>query len=260
LRAFSLDASPDPYKPKATAVLKHVTAGPTTQTDATSFESGNSTIDPTSVTMHQYSTAFAVSNTDLQSGLRMEDLRTLALANFSNSVIEAATAPITVGNFGAATVISSSTAFGLSDLATLQAALKKSPVKNLILDGAYVARIANNPGFFQKAGNVGGPSNGWAAYGWDGIYQNSDWTGAGTGVVGFACAPQAIAGVVGLPAAVQAPGGILEMKTAVIPGLDISVAVYRWMNPATRTMWCSYDVMAGFTVLDTTAGFIVTSS
>jgi hypothetical protein len=245
--------------------LKHVTAGATAQTDATNFESGDSTVAALSVTMHQYTVSFQVTNSDLNSGLRMENLVKINTANFANKVTEVATAPITVATFTNTPVISAAAAFGFSDLATLQASLKKSPIKNLILDGSYIARIANTPGFFQLAGTVGGASAGqtgaWKAFGWDLIAQLSDWTGADANVQGFACNPQAIVGITGLPLTPpNIPGGILQQTTMVVPGLEIPVAAYNWFNPSTRTMWCSYDIMLGVTAGDTSAGTIVKSA
>jgi ATP-dependent protease ClpP protease subunit len=261
LKAFSLDSSTDPYKPLATGVLKNVTAGATTQTDATNFESGNSTVAPVSVTMHQYSQSFQVSNTDLNSGLRMQDLVTINTANFANKIIEVATVPMTTAIFSTTPLTSAAAAFGFSDLATLQGQLKKSAIKNLILDGTYIARIANSPAFFQQTGVVGGNPGAWKAFGWDLIAQNTDWTGAGANVQGFACNPQAIAGITGLPLTPpNIPGGIFSTTTATVPGLEISYMLSTWFNPATRTMWSGMDIMAGFKEVDTTAGFIIKSA
>lgn len=261
LGAFSMDFSTDPYKPLASGVLKHVTAGAAAQTDATNFESGNSTVAPISVVMHQYTVSFQVSNSDLNSGLRMENLVTINTANFANKVIEIATVPITTAIFTNTPEISTAAAFNFNNLSSLQASLKKSPIKNLILDGSYVARIANTPAFFQTAGVVGGNTSAWRAFGWNLIAQNTDWTGAGTNVQGFACHPQAIVGITGLPLTPpNIPGGILSQNTMTVPGLEIPVAVYSWFNPATRTMWCSYDIMLGVKEGDTSAGTLVTSA
>ncbi len=261
LRAFTMDFTTDSFKPMAAAVIRNVTAGSATGTDLTDFEAGNSTVGAKSATMHQYSQPFQVSNDDLQKGLRMEHLVTINVANFANKIIEVATVPITTSIFGAATVVQTAAAFSFTEMAALQAALKNSAIKNLILDGSYVARIANTPGFFQTAGVVGGSTSAWKAFGWDGIFPNSDWTGAGANVKGFACHPQAIAGVTGLPVTPPSiPGGIMSVNTFVVPGLQVTVAVYTWFNPKTRTMWTSYDIMAGFVAVDTTAGFLVTSA
>lgn len=262
LAAFTLDYDPDAYKPNAVCIVKHVTAGTATQVDATDFEAnGNTTVAPISITPHQYTQNFQVSNSDLNNGLRMADLVTLNTALFANAVIEAAMVPITVANFGAAVVTSSAAAFGYSDLATLQAALKKSPRKNLILDGAYIARVSNVPGFFQPAGVLGGSPSAWRGFGWDIVANNTNWAGAGANIVGFACNPQAIAAVVGLPLTPGGiPGGILAMNTEQVPGLNITVAAFTWFSTKTRTMWQSLDVIFGDAAADKTAGFIVASA
>lgn len=260
LKAFSIDFNTDPYKPLATGVLKQVTAGAATQTNATNFESGNSTVAPVSITMAQYTQSFQVSNSDLNNGLRMQDLVTINISNFANKIIEVATVPMTTTTFTGGSEVSSAAAFGFSNLANLQALLKKSSIKNLILDGSYIARIANSPGFFQAAGVVGGNTGAWQAFGWDMIAQNTDWTGAGANVQGFACNPQAIAGVVGLPLTPpNIPGAILSQSSFTVPQVNTPVAIYNWFNPSTRIMWTSYDIMAGFAAADTTAGFCVTS-
>jgi hypothetical protein len=260
LRAFSLDTRPDGYKPLAPGVLKHVTAGSAAQTNPTTYESGNSTVAPVTVTPAEHSVSYQISNIDLNSGVRMQDLVTINTANFANVVIEAATAPITAANFTGTATVSSAAAFSFSDLASLQALLKKSPIKNLIIDGAYIARIANTPGFFQTAGTVGGSPQAWRAFGWDGIYQNTDWTGAGTNMQGFACNPQAIGGIIGLPLLpALIPGNILSSTVMTVEGLDVQVLAEAWFNPATRTSWNSLRVMDGWAKVDATAGFILTS-
>jgi ATP-dependent protease ClpP protease subunit len=262
LRAFTIDqGGPDPYKPKATGVLKHVTVGPTVQTNATNFELGDSTLTATSVTMAQYTGACNVSNADLQTGLRMENLVQITTAVFANKVIEVATVPITTVIFTNTPVIRAAELFSFTDLATLQASLKKSPIKNLILDGSYIARVANIPSFFQTAGVVGGDGGAWKPFGWDNVAQNTDWTGAGANVQGFACNPQAIVGIIGPPVApANVPGGIMSQGMFIVPGLNIAVALYQWFNPSTRVQWFSYDVVAGFKEVDTSAGTLVVSA
>lgn len=267
LGAFSIDYTPDPYKPLASGVLKHVTAGATAQTDATNFESGDSTVAPITVTMHQYTVSFQVSNSDLNSGLRMENLVKINSANFGNKVIEVATVPLTTVNFdatsriGTPSLVSTAAAFGYNELSILQGSLKKSPIKNLLLDGSYIARIANQPGYFQQAGTLGSNTNAWKIFGWDFLANLTDWTGAGANVQGFACNPQAVVGIAGLPLTPpNIPGGILSQSSFVVPGLETSVAMYQWFNTSTRTMWWSYDIMLGVAAGDKTAGTLVTSA
>lgn len=258
LAAYNKDFSTDPYKPLATGQLKHVTAGATAQTNATNFESGNSTVAAISVTVSQYTVSFQVSNSDLNSGLRMQDLVTINTAQFANKVCEVATTPITAATFTATPLISAPGAFGFSDMATLWGQLKKSTIKNLIIDGEYMARIINQPSLFQMPGVDTG--NAWAKFGWDVVALNTDWTAAGANIRGFACNPQAIAALSGLPLIPpNIPGGVFASQVATVPGLEISYQVNTWFSLATRTMWCSFDIMFGATAADATAGIVVAS-
>lgn len=258
LKAFSRDFSTDPYKPLASGAIKFTTAGSSTLTDATNFEQGNSTVDVVSVTMHQYSQPFQVSNSDLNSGLRMENLIDVNVAALADKVIAIATAPITVANFTATPLVKPAGSFGFEDLKTLWGQLKKSPIKNLLLDGEYLAMILNNPALFQAAGSDQG--GGWARFGWDGIYLNTNWTGAGANMVGFACNPQANAVVAGLPLTPpNIPGATLMQSSFTVPDVNISVANYSWFSLQSRTGWVSYDLMLGAAKADATAGICITS-
>lgn len=268
LMCFTRDFSTDPYKPLATGVLKYVDATTAAQTNATNFESGNGdTIDPVSVTMAQYTKNFAVTNAELNSGLRMENLLTINAAGMADKVISVATAPITAANFGttagttgaADPLISSADAFAFSDLAKLWGGLKKSPVKNVLLDGEYLARVINSPTFYQVAGNQ--PGGGWKAFGWDYIALNTNWTGAGSNIRGFACNPQAITVVAGLPMNPPdgIPGNTLQIATATVPDVGITIANYSWFSLSTRTAWQSFDIMLGAAATDKTAGILIKS-
>jgi len=263
LMALCRDYSTDPYKPLATATLKNPTAASATLTDATTFNSGNSTVGALTATMHQYTQPFQINNTDLNSGLRMEDLVTINQAAFADKIISVALAPVTAANFNASgdAIISSAAAFGFNELATAQGLIQKANKRNLILDGTYIARIANTPGFFQQSGTVNGNPGAWSAFGWDGIYLNSNWTGAGANIKGIALDPQAIFGIMGLPLTPVsgAGGGIFNVNTITIPGVNVSVAIYTWWDVNTRTMWTSYDLVAGFGLGDGTAGKLIAS-
>jgi hypothetical protein len=201
-----------------------------------------------------------VGPTDLNNGLRMEDLRAKAIAAFADTVTVAATAPITAANFTATPLIRSAAAFNFSDSATLQGQLQKSPTKNLILDGNYLARIANQPGFFQKTGEGLDDSGSYAAYGWKGIYLASNWSGAGANIKGLACAPQAMVRATGLPLnPPNIPGGAFTTSTFEVPGCGVACAMSMWFSLATRTMFVSFDIIAGFAAADKTAGVVVAS-
>ena len=265
LTAFTKNVGTDRYKPLATAQLKKVTAGSSTQTNATNFESGDSTVTNVAVTVSQYTQAFQVSNSDLNSGLRMQDLVKVNTAAFGNKLMQVATAPITEANFAnynGGSFVGAPAAFGWGDMALIWGALKNANERHAILDGEYIGQLNNTPTFFQNSG-----VNGSAAmnFGWDGIHLNTEWTGAGTGCRGFACDPQAIGVAMGLPltptnVGSQIPGGTLSEATFRVPGLEAEVALYVWFSLASRTLWSSYDVMLGAAALDTTAGVFIKAS
>ena len=259
LKTFAQDYSTDRYKPLATAQLKYVTAGAAGQTNASNFESGDSTVTNTQISVSHYSQSFHVNDSELNSGLRMENLVTVNISAFADSIIGAAVAPITAANFSTfANIVASPTSFSWNDMQTAWGNIKKSPIHNALLDGEYLARIINVPTQFQRSGVE--PGAAWAEFGWDNIALNTNWTGAGANVRGFYCNPQAVGAVAGLPLTPPTiPGATLQENTATIPGIDISIADYMWFSLATRTMWCSYDMMFGAAVLDNTAGGLITS-
>jgi ATP-dependent Clp protease protease subunit len=261
LKAFARDFSTDRMKPLAIGHVKHVTAGSTTQTDATNFEtSGDSTVAPISVTPHQYTQGFHVSNSDLNSGLRMENLVEINTAAFADKILAVAAVPITTANFTGTAITAAAAAFGWTEMAEAWGLLKKSSIRNAILDGEYMARLLNNPAYLQAA--LAADGSGARAFGWDGVYLNTNWTGAGSNVRGFFCNPQAICALSGLPLTPPegVPGNTLQEKTIVVPDVNIPIAAYNWFSLGSRTLWASFDVMFGVAAGDTTAGFILKSA
>lgn len=257
LVCFTRDFSQDPYKPLATHVLKEVTATGSAIQDPTNWEQGGDTIGAISVTMHQESKPFSVTNAQLNSGFRMQDLITINSAGIANIIIQRATAPITTTNFPTGAQVWSSANFGWSDMATLWGALKKSSIKNICLDGEYLAKIINNPTYFQPTGT----GTNWSGFGWDNICLNTEWSGAGTNVVAFACNPQAVVCVAGIPLTPPSvPGNTLQESRATVPDVGITIAAYSWFALQSRTAWMSYDLMFGAAKGDATAGRVVTSA
>lgn len=264
VKMFSRDTSVDPYKPLATGVLKYnVTAqdGTTTQTNATNFESGDSTVNAVSITVAQYTESFHITNAHMNNGLRMEDLIAAKVGSLGSKVSKVLAANITAANFATlAPIVSAPGAFGFSDMAIAWGELKKANRKNIMLDGEYLARIINNPSFLQTVPVV--PGAGWANInGWDYVALHTEWSAAGNNIRGFACDPQALGIIAGLPLvdSPAIPGGILSQATGILPGVDLAIAVFTWFNTATRTYWGSFDLMFGANALDTTAGVPIAS-
>ena len=270
IKAFSRDVSVDPYKPLATGVMKFTSSlqnGTTGQTNATNFESSTSEIDPVSITVNQKTNSASITNSDLNSGFRMEDISHATLIGLGSLVMQAVTTPITTANFtqGAPGYVAAldPNAFGFSDTRKLYSLLKFANTRNLVLDTEYTAGLLNQPVFFQKSiEQEAGPGHWQNVFGWDNVFENTEWSAAGANVHGFACDPQAIGVLAGLPITNGAgiPGGILSVSTGTIPGADLPIAAYLWFNTSTRTYWMSYDMMIGANLLDLTAGVVIKSA
>jgi hypothetical protein len=267
LRTFTRDYSVDRYKPRATGQLKYVTGGTTVQTNASNFESGDSVVAPVSIDVDQYTAAFHVTNDELNSGLRMENLIDVNIAALANKILAVAFSPLATGSFTSnAAIVRAAAAFSFSDMATAMGSLKKSPIKYAILDGEYAARIYNTPGFFQVTGTANGSQDAWQKFGWNGVYTNSTWSGTHAGaddqnIRGLFCNPQVLGAIAGLPLTPpNANGAILQQSRILVPGVDISVECNSWFSLATRTQWMSYDIMFGAALLDESAGVLLTSA
>jgi hypothetical protein len=267
LRVFTRDYSMDRYKPRATGQLKYATASGTTQKNATNFEtSGDATVGPVQIAVDQYTTGLHVTNDELNSGLRMENLLEIKIAECADNILKVAFSPLATGSFTTnQKIISSAAAFGWNEMAQASGALKKSVVKYAVLDGEYIARIENNPVFFQTAGTQNGGSDGWSRFGWDGVFTNTNWSGTNAGandqyIRGLWCNPQVMGAIAGLPLMPpNIPGQTLQESSFTVPGVDISVATYNWFSLGTRTMWMTYDLMFGSALLDESAGVLLTS-
>lgn len=260
LAAFTRDFSMDPYKPRASVEVKYISAGsaPIAIVQGTSFEQGDATFAAKEIVVNQYAQNFQINNFDLQGGMRLADLMEINAAIIGNKIIELATAPITTANFPNP-ITSAPGAFGWSDMAGAWALLKKANKKSAILDGEYIGMLLNTPTLFQQ-GLAGNPTDNAIRYGWNGVYLNTDWTGAEAGVRGFFCAPQAIGVVAGMPLEIPQGGAVLASATFTVPGVGLTIATHNWISLATRTMWQSYDVMFGASLLDPTAGIILKSA
>jgi hypothetical protein len=243
LNAFSQDFSADPLKPRATVQVPIATAGGTTQTNATNFESGDSTLDNVAVSVSQYSNSFHLTNDQINGGHRLEKIAKINLHQLANKIIDVALAPVTAANFGAATIdVDTAGDVTATSLKTLWAAIKDGDSRNLIVDGSIYAQfLPANLDAFQLAS--GGKNVG--MYGFDFFSYNNRWDGAEATVTGFACSPQAIAVASGLPSNDIAGSDMMAVENIEIPDLGLTVQMNMWVSRATRAVWASYDVMFG---------------
>jgi hypothetical protein len=251
LNVFTKDFSADTIAPRKTVLVPLATAGGTTQTNATNFESGNSTLGVSTVVVDQYSNSFALTNAEINQGFRIENIAKINLHNLANKIMDIALAPVTTTNFGAAVVdVDTAALVTAAELRTLWAALKDGDVRNLVVDGSIYANfLPSNLEAFNLA--TGGRNTG--IYGYDFFGYNNRWTGAGATIKGFACSPQAIACASGVPQNSPASSDMISQENVVIPDLGLTVQMNMWVSRATRDLWCSYDVMFGAAVADTTA-------
>jgi hypothetical protein len=232
--------------PLKTVQVPKATGGSTTQTNATNFESGDSTLTNIAVSVSQFSNSFHLTNAQINSGHKMSSLFEINLRQLANKVLDTAFAPVTNANFGADVVDVASGSFDTDSLKSLWAGIKDADVKNLILDGSYYAQIlpTNQDAFDLSSGS----------YGFDGIYLNNRWSGAGSNIVGMACDPSALAVASGIPVTSDAVSSLLiEQEIIEIPDLGISIQFNMWASTASRETWASFDVMFGAAAGDTTA-------
>jgi len=264
VKMFSRDTSVDPYKPLATGQMKFNTTvqdGSSSQVNATNFESGDSTVTNVPITVAQFTESFHLTNSQLNSGLRLADLAAAKMASIGSKISKVLAANITAANFYTLTpVIRSSSAFSFSDTQAIWGNLKKANQKHMMLDGPYLARLINQPGLFQSTPVI--PGAGWKdVLGYDYIALHTEWSQAGSNIIGFACDPQALGVIAGLPLTdyPSIPGGILSSASGMIPGVELAIQCNAWFNTSTRTYWGSFDIMFGATALDTTIGLVIAS-
>lgn len=248
LQALFTDVMADPQKPMAVIQVPKVTVGPTVQTDPTDWESGDSTVTNASVTLHEYSASFHITNAELQSGSRIDWLTRIAASNFANKLLDVFAAILTTSNFTNAVVTSSAGAFSVDDLKSLWASAKNFTMKNLVIDGGHFARLM--PTSTQSLS----VSDGAPGYWFDGIWYSNRWSAAGSDVVGFVASPEAALVTTALP--IEPPGAssaFSSISSATVPGLGITVQTSSWVKPGTRVQWQAFDVLMGVGVCDATA-------
>jgi len=247
IKSFVTVFEPNPITPRSQNQIKFVTTASSTQSNPTNFQTGGSTINSIAVPVTHYSQPWSVTNKEYNGGLRVEDLfeeNALALAT---TIAGALAANFTTTNFTATPIATPATSFSLSNAATAFAAIKKSPIRSLILDGEFYANLSHVAGFEPDT-----------TYGWTNIFeQSAGWSSAGTNVRGIATAPQAIMVVTGL----MRPILTNNVKQTYISLGDIGIVVEynRWMDVNTRTYWASLDVIFGSAPVDNSAAVLITN-
>jgi hypothetical protein len=240
LRNFASDFSADVKRPKDVVQVALSTAGSATLTNPTSFNSiGDSTLGASAVTLNHLYQPFGLSYADIQNGIKLEKILKINMDKLADSIWAAATAPITVANFGAATVTAADSAVtpGSANLKALWAGISKAGRKTLIV----------NPGIYSQlipTSTTSLPlSEG--AYGFEGGVYYASLFPSETKLAGFACSAEAIAMASAAPELESVGQQFLMKEVVPIEGLGISVYYNIWVDPSTRNLIGSMELMFG---------------
>lgn len=266
--AFATDFSNEQYQQGQNVRVQIANAGATVQTNPTNWESGDSGLANVNILVNQYSVSFHLTPRQLNNKFTLDQMVNKNLQNLGDKIIDVAFAPFTsVGSTNFANITVAQGSIAAANLKTAMVAIAKSDRKNLILDATSYYQLAPNDknGFELRDG----------AYGFDGLYLNTRWNGAGSNVYGFAGGPGAVALITGLPERVGIEGEFtgLEQTVLNIPlggggtinqGLTPpSVQLLRstWLSLATRTRWLSFELMLGASATgDSNSGIVFKSA
>lgn len=240
LRHFTSDFSADVKRPKDVVQVALSTAGSTTLTNPTSFNSiGASTLGAAAVTLNHLYQPFGLSYADIQNGIRLEKILKINMDKLADSIWAAATAPITVANFGAATVTAADSAItpGSDNLRALWAGVSKAGRKALIVNpGIYSQLIPTSTTSLPLAEG---------AYGFEGGVHYANLFPSEAKLAGFACSSEAIAMAAAAPDLDSVGAQFLVREVVPVEGLGINVYYNVWVDPTSRNLIGSMELMFG---------------
>jgi hypothetical protein len=240
MRVFTTDFSNEVRKPKETLQVPIVSATSATATNPTNFEPGGDvTVGKATVTLDHIAQFFAISQADLAQGHRLENLVRINLQALADKLWSVAITPITTVNFGAATVTTTNITPGSGHLAQLWSAVSKSDRKALVVNPNIYANLIPTATTNITLGN--------GAYGFEnGVYYASSFSGAVTGLDGFAVSPEAVVVASAAPAIDPAVSSQFQISESVtLDQLGMTVAYNVWGSTNNRQVNASIEVMFG---------------
>jgi hypothetical protein len=240
LRIFSTDFSNEVRKPKDTIQVPLVTATSATSTNPTDFTPASDvTVGKATVTLDHYAQFFGITQAELANGHRLENLVRINLNALADKIFSVAITPITTVNFGAATVTTTAITPGSGHLATLWSAISKADRKGLVVTPEIYSKLIPTNADFLPLQN--------GAYGFDqGIYYANSFSGAVTGLDGFACSPEAVAVASAMPPIDPAVANLLYVSDSVtLDQLGMTIMYNITASQSTRTVTASCEVMFG---------------
>ena len=238
LNLFASDFSSDVKKPKDTVHVPIASATASTAVNPTVFNSiGGTTLGKASVTLDHIYQPFGLAYSDLQSAHRLDRLIQINLDAMADKIWALVTAPITIANFGAATVTSnpSSVSATSGDLPALWAAVSKSARKGLVVSPVVFSNLIPTT---STALNLGA-----GAYGFEnGVHYASSFGGE-AGLYGFACSPEALVMASAVPA--LADNDYMVSDSVTLDQIGLTVAYNVYSDKSTRSLIASLEVMFG---------------
>lgn len=240
LRVFTTDFTNEVRKAKDTIQVPIVSATSATAVNPTNFEPGSDvTVGKTTVTLDHVVQFFGISQADLALGHRLENLVNINLAALADKLWSIAVTPITTVNFGAATVTTTAITPGSGHLASLWAKVSKAQTKSLVVNPTIYSQLIPVNADYLPLQN--------GAYGFEGgVYYASNFTGAVSGLDGFACSREAVAVASAAPAIDPAVSSQFQISESVtLDQLGMTVAYNVWGSTNNRQVNASIEVMFG---------------
>ena len=240
LRVFTTDFTNEVRKPKDTIQVPIVSATSATAVNPTNFEPGSDvTVGKATVTLDHVVQFFGISQADLALGHRLENLVNINLAALADKLWSIAVTPITTVNFGAATVTTTTITPGSGHLASLWAKVSKAQSKSLVVNPTIYSQLIPVNADYLPLQN--------GAYGFEGgVYYASNFTGAVSGLDGFACSREAVAVASAAPAIDPAVSSQFQISESVtLEQLGMTVAYNVWGSTNNRQVNASIEVMFG---------------
>lgn len=240
LRVFTTDFTNEVRKAKDTIQVPIVSATSATAVNPTNFEPGSDvTVGKTTVTLDHVAQFFGISQADLALGHRLENLVRINLDALADKLWSIAITPITTVNFGAATVTTTNITPGSGHLATLWAKVSKASTKSLVVNPTIYSQLIPVNADYLPLQN--------GAYGFEGgVYYASSFTGAVSGLDGFACSREAVAVASAAPMIDPAVSSQFQISESVtLDQLGMTVAYNVWGSTNNRQVNASIEVMFG---------------
>ena len=226
---FNIREVPAPLAPSRIIEIATCTATAATVTDGADFESGNTTITNTTITLHQLSKQFGFTSAELQSGITVESVLSKAIEDFTGDIVDAIMAPVTTANYSTALTVGEA-AFTEADLQTLFSSVA-SRERKILLSTPYFSKIRVS---WTPPGAV--------------IHEFSRWSGAGANIVGLACDPAGLVVVHSTPNQTAVARSPITIQTVAVPGLNIKCQFSSWATPGTRSLRCALICHVGSAV------------